>query len=155
MGPETRTIGRSNRSHSVPCFRCNMKASTQFYTRKHSSRMRTDRAVTSSHEADCGQNDWHTPVKTLPSLAVGNKPLPVPVSVPASVNTPYTIYVENIRQTSNCLTNAMSASYNTTYVGFNSSSVLIKLNGSEDPCSGCRITPGSDSMLYPLDNPAS
>ena len=33
--------------------------------------MRTDRAVTHSLEGDCGQNDWHTPVKTLPSLAVG------------------------------------------------------------------------------------
>ena len=50
--------------------------------------MRTDRAVIrissdrvankdeqwlSSHEADCEQNDRQTPVKTLPSLAVGNK----------------------------------------------------------------------------------
>ena len=33
-------------------------------TRKYSSRI-------SSHEADCEQNDWQTPVKTLPSLAVG------------------------------------------------------------------------------------
>ena len=30
--------------------------------------MRTDHAVTSSHGAECGLNDWHTPVKTLPSL---------------------------------------------------------------------------------------
>ena len=29
----------------------------------------------SSHEADCEQNDWQTPVKTLPSLTVGNNEL--------------------------------------------------------------------------------
>ena len=150
-----------NGSHPVPWFRCNVKASTQFHTRKHSSRMRTDRAVTSSQVVDCGQNDWNTPVKTLPSLAVGNKPfVPIPCPCLGSSQCEYavcdhTINVENIKQTSSCLTNAMSASYNTTYVGFNSSSVLIKLNGSEDPCSGCRITPGSESMLYPLDNPES
>ena len=39
--------------------------------------MRTDRRNKHeqwprSHEAACEQNDWHTPVKTLPSLAVGN-----------------------------------------------------------------------------------
>ena len=33
--------------------------------------MRTDRAVTYSLEGDRVQNDWHTPVKTLPSFAVG------------------------------------------------------------------------------------
>ena len=78
-----------------------------------------------------------------------------PCTHPAYALCDFTINIKNIRQTSSCLTNAMSASYKTTYVGFNSSSVLIKLNGSEDPCSGCRITPGSESMLYPLDNPAS
>ena len=55
--------------------------------------MRTDRAVTSSHEADCGQNDWHTPVKTLPSLAVGNKPF-VPIACPGlgSSQCEYAVY---------------------------------------------------------------
>ena len=33
--------------------------------------MRTEQWL-SSHEADCEQNDWHTTVKTLPSLMVGN-----------------------------------------------------------------------------------
>ena len=40
--------------------------------------MRADRTVTSSHEAECGLNDWYTPVKTVPSLADGNSRLPHP-----------------------------------------------------------------------------
>ena len=49
---------------------------TKFSTTKHSSRMRTDHAVTrmsSDRVADCEQNDKQTPVKTLPSVAVGNE----------------------------------------------------------------------------------
>ena len=42
----------------------------QVKQKKHSSRMRTDRAITSSHEADCGQNDTRS-VKKLPSLPLG------------------------------------------------------------------------------------
>ena len=33
----------------------------------------SDEQRPSSYEADCEQNDWHTPVKTLLSLAVGNR----------------------------------------------------------------------------------
>ena len=41
--------------------------------------MRTTRAIikdeqwSSSHAADCEQNDWQMPVKTLPFLVVGKK----------------------------------------------------------------------------------
>ena len=35
-------------------------------------RRNKDEQWPSSHEANCEQNDWQTPVKTLPSLEVGN-----------------------------------------------------------------------------------
>ena len=47
-------------------------------TRQHSSRMRTDRAVTRSSSERVSSRaamDGQTPVKTLPSLAVGNERL--------------------------------------------------------------------------------
>ena len=45
-------------------------------TRKHSSRMHTDRAITRPSSESVSMRpivDRQTPVKTLPSLAVGNK----------------------------------------------------------------------------------
>ena len=47
-----------------------------YSTRQHSSRMRTDRAVTTSSSERVSSRpavDRQTPVKTLPSLAFGNK----------------------------------------------------------------------------------
>ena len=66
-----------------------------YETRKHSSRMRTDRAVTRPSSEPVGMRpivDRQTPVKTLPSLAVGNKketPIDIALhSFPYSVNEP-------------------------------------------------------------------
>ena len=57
-----------------------MKSGEILYeTRKHSSRMRTDHAVTrrsSDRVAMRSIVDIQTPVKTLPSLAVGNEYIP-------------------------------------------------------------------------------